>query len=447
MRVSEIAAVITRLLDTPDLANIRVTGEITNFKKHGSGHLYFSLSERQGDKEFVIRCTIWKTAARYLPWSPEDGMIVEAFGTINHYERNGQYTLIISQMWQSGAGEKALLIEKWKRELGQKGYFSPERKRPLPEYPERIGVVTSETGAVIHDIANVLSCRFPVELILSPTTVQGPSAHDEIAAAIQRISSMVDLVIVGRGGGSYEDLFVFNHPRVVEAIATCPVPVIAAIGHEVDVTLSDLAADHRASTPSHAAELSVKDRKSEIESLTHIKNRIFRRLLSRIEQADEELNDIRDRLSTIRMERAISDRRQYLVDVADRIAEITTLILERHRLTVREYSSQLKARNPVEIIRREIPQRRVMLNEYQERLVQAAVMSLNRNQMEVQSLSHILQARSPYVACRAGYCMVLHEGKVVSSSESLFPGEEVELRFSDGVATAEISEVKLHEKI
>ncbi|PKL59109.1 MAG: exodeoxyribonuclease VII large subunit, partial [Methanomicrobiales archaeon HGW-Methanomicrobiales-4] len=186
MRVSEVAAMITQLLDTPELSNIKVSGEITNFKRHGSGHLYFSLSERVGEKEFTIRCSVWKTAARYLPWAPEDGMIVEAFGSINHYERNGQYTLVISQMWQSGAGEKALLIERWKRELTAKGYFSPERKRPLPEYPVRIGVVTSETGAVIHDIQNVISCRFPTEIILSPTAVQGPTAHDEIAAAIRR---------------------------------------------------------------------------------------------------------------------------------------------------------------------------------------------------------------------------------------------------------------------
>lgn len=447
MRVSEVTAVITRLLDTPEVTNIRVTGEITNYKKHGSGHLYFSLSERQGEKEFVIRCTIWKTAARYLPWTPEDGMIVEAFGSINHYERNGQYTFIISQMWQSGAGEKALLIENWKRELGLKGYFSSERKRPLPEYPERIGVVTSETGAVIHDITNVLSCRFPVEIILSPTAVQGPTAHEDIAAAIRRVSGMVDLIIVGRGGGSYEDLFVFNHPRVVEAIATCPVPVIAAIGHEVDITLADLAADYRASTPSHAAELSVKDRKSETELLFQIKTRIFRRVLSKVEQTDEEVNDIRERLSLVRLERVISQKRQYLVDISDRLTNNSLTQLEKNLLRIREYSARLMAKNPREILRREIPQRRTMLEEYHERLVYATNMKLARCHSEIQTFSQILQARNPYVACKEGYCVVLREGKVISLAESLSPDERVKLVFSDGSVNAKISEVNSHEKI
>ncbi|MFH0966186.1 MAG: exodeoxyribonuclease VII large subunit [Methanobacteriota archaeon] len=447
LRVSEVAAVITQLLDTPELSNIKVSGEITNFKRHGSGHLYFSLSERIGEKEFTIRCSVWKTAARYLPWVPEDGMIVEAFGSINHYERNGQYTLVISQMWQSGAGEKALLIERWKRELTAKGYFSTERKRPLPEYPVRIGVVTSETGAVIHDIQNVISCRFPTEIILSPTAVQGPTAHDEIAAAIRRVAGMVDLVIVGRGGGSFEDLFVFNHPVVVEAIATCPVPVIAAIGHEVDVTLADLAADHRASTPSQAAELSVKDRKTEIELLNHIRNRIFRRLLSRIEQAEEELNDLRERLSQFRMDRSLSQRRQYLVDISDRMSNLADLAQGKHHLRLREYRARLEARNPTSMLRREIPERRVRLSDLSEHLIHAVFIRLGAHQKELASLTAVLNARNPYTACRNGYCMVLRSGQIVSTSGILSPGEQVELIFTDGKAKAEIREVERYEKV
>lgn len=447
MRVSEVTAVITQLLDTPALTNIRVSGEITNFKRHGSGHLYFSLSERQGEKEYVIRCTIWKTAARYLPWTPEDGMIVEAFGTINHYERSGQYTLIITQMWQSGAGEKALLIERWKKELGSKGFFSLERKRPLPEYPQRIGVVTSETGAIIHDIQNVISCRFPVEIILSPTAVQGPTAHEDIAAAIRRVSGMVDVVIVGRGGGSYEDLFAFNNPVVVGAIATCPVPVIAAIGHEVDITLADLAADQRASTPSHAAELAVKDKKTEKESLKHIHNRIFRRLLTRVEQAEEELNDLRDRFSPFRMERTLAERRQYLVDLSDRMADLTNLSLERDHIRIREFGARLEARNPVGILRREIPERRVRLGDIRERIEQAAFTRLSHHRMELLALSQVLEARSPYVTSRDGYCIVMRDGLIVSSAGALSTGETVELRFGDGTAMAEIHKVIPYEKI
>ncbi len=447
MRVSEVTAVITSLLDTPVLTNIRVIGEITNFKKHGSGHLYFSLSERQGTKEFVIRCTIWKTAAKYIPWTPEDGMIVEAFGTIHHYEGGGQYNLNVTQMWQSGSGEKALLIERWKKELGLKGYFSPEQKRTLPEYPTKIGVVTSETGAVIHDIQNVLSCRFPVEIILSPTAVQGPTAHEEIAAAIRRVAPMVDLVIVGRGGGSFEDLFAFNNPAVVEAIATCPVPVIAAIGHEVDVTLADLAADVRASTPSHAAELAVKDRKAELELISQIKSRIFRRLLTRMEQADEELNDLRDRFSPVKMERRLVERRQYLVDITDRMSSRCELSLGRMKVQVRELSARLEARNPTGILMREIPERRIRVADLNEQLCHGAGNFLARYRAELESLSKILQAHSPYAAARDGYCIVLSDGRAVTSAGLLSEGEMVELRFKDGAASAVIEQVKQNEEV
>lgn len=447
MRVSEVAAVITKLLDAPELNNIRVTGEITNFKRHGSGHLYFSLSEQVGDKEFTIRCSVWKTAARYLPIIPEDGMIVEAFGSINHYERNGQYTLIVSQMWQSGAGEKALLIERWKKELAMKGFFAIERKRPLPQYPQRIGVVTSETGAVIHDIVNVISCRFPTEIVISPTAVQGPNAHEDIAKAIKRVSSLVDLVIVARGGGSSEDLFSFNNPVVVEAIATCPVPVIAAIGHEVDITLADMAADHRASTPSHAAEMSVKDRKTEIESLNHIRIRLFRRMLTRIEQADEEMNDLRDRLSPSRLERALSDRRQYLVDISDRMNNYAHISWGRHRLQLSEYFARLRARNPKVVFIREIPERRSRLSDLSAQLTKTVLTRYEANRQELASLASILKARNPYEPCRSGYSLVLRDGVIITTAGLLSPGDNIELVFPDGKAKADIIEVKSHEKV
>jgi len=447
MRVSEVTGVITQLLDTPKLINIRVSGEITNFKRHGSGHLYFSLSERQGEKEFTIRCSIWKNAARYLPWTPEDGMEVEAFGSINHYERGGQYSFIISQMWQSGAGEKAALIEQWKRELTARGFFAPERKRPLPEYPQRIGVVTSETGAVIHDIQNVISNRFPTEIILSPTAVQGAGAHEEIAAAIRRVAKMVDIIIVGRGGGSYEDLFVFNHPVVVEAIATSPVPVVAAIGHEVDITLADMAADHRASTPSHAAEMCVRDRRAEIESLNHFRTRIFRRLLSRIEQADEELNDLRERIALVRIERTLSQRRQYLVELSDRMSFFAELSLKKQRIRIKEYAARIQAQNPAGILMREIPERRIRLSELSERMDQVTCSRLACHRLELHSLASVLEARNPHTACKKGYCLVMHEGEIVSSVDMLNTGDRVKLTFSDGIAEAEIHEVKQHEEV
>ncbi|HWQ67022.1 MAG TPA: exodeoxyribonuclease VII large subunit [Methanospirillum sp.] len=447
LSVSQVAQTITRLLEGEELKGLRVTGEITNYKRHSSGHLYFSLSETCGEKEYTIRCSIWKNQARYLPFTPSDGMFVEAFGSVNHYERNGQYTLIISQMWQSGAGEKALLIEQWKRELAAKGYFSPDRKRALPPYPVRIGVVTSSTGAVIHDIRNVLSCRFPVEIVLSPTTVQGPGAHEEIAAAIRTVAGEVDVLIVGRGGGSYEDLFVFNHPVVVEAIATCPVPVVSAIGHEVDITLADLAADRSASTPSHAAELCVPDRKTEIETLNHLRTRIYRRTLSCTEQAQEDLNDIRERLSVERIERVLSERRQYLVDLSDRMTGRSSLTVDRGRVLLQGLSARIEAKNPAGMLRRDIPERWGNLRDLEGRLKRSALARFDHNRMALSSLAALIEAHSPYAACRGGYCMVLKDGLVVSTTTLLTSGDEVQLRFGDGEARATIQEVRQDEKV
>ena len=176
-------------------------------------------------------------------------------GSVRVYPPHGAYQIQVKEMTRGGAGEKYLLVERWKKELAAEGWFAIERKRPLPSFPTRVGVVTSETGAVIHDIRTVIARRYPVEIVISPTAVQGEDAHREIARAIERVAGRVDVVIVARGGGSFEDLFPFNHPDVVRAIAACPVPVVSAVGHEVDVTLADLAADMRAPTPSAAAEL------------------------------------------------------------------------------------------------------------------------------------------------------------------------------------------------
>ena len=318
---------------------------------------------------------------------------------------------------------------------------------PVPEYPSRIGVVTSETGAVIHDIRNVISHRFPAEIILSPTAVQGPGAEMEIAAAIRLVSPHVDVIIVGRGGGSFEDLFVFNHPAVVEAIATCPVPIIAAIGHEVDITLADMAADHRASTPSHAAEICVKDRKSEIESLNHFQNRILRRLFSSLERSEEDLNDLRERLSIPRLERLLSERKQYLVDLTDRMDEWSRYAIGNHRIALREYAASLQARNPFLVLIREIPERRNRLSELEHQLKKAAIHRINTSRAELAMISSVLEAHNPYIPGREGYCLLLHEGTIISSAAMLSKRNIVEIRLRDGIAEAEIQQVKMNEKV
>lgn len=445
LRVSEVSAIITGLLMDGRLEKIWVTGEITNFKRHSSGHLYFSLSEKNGSKEAVISCSIWKTHARYLAFSPEDGMEVQAYGSVSHYEPGGRYSFQITQMRPSGSGEKALLIERWRREMAEKGWFSPERKRTLPKFPERIGVVTSPTGAVIHDIQNVISGRFPAEIVLSPASVQGANAHEEIAAAIRRIQGLVDVLIVGRGGGSYEDLFPFNHPLVVEAIVNCPVPVVAAIGHEVDITLADLAADFSASTPSHAAEQCVPDRKGELEILGQLNKRMFRILLKRLETAEEEINDLRDRLSPGRLAREVTKRREYLADITERMVQAGTGSTHRAELLLLELKGRLRGRDPKAILSREIPERRSFLAETRERLHGSVSARLERRVLELKSLSAIISAQGPESVFRKGFCLVQRDGCIISSAGDIHPGDAVRIRFADGTADAEIRRVQ-HDK-
>ena len=221
-----------------------VKGEVSGFKRHGSGHLYFSLK----DEGAVLGCVMWKGRAARLPVEPQDGLAVEAFGAVTVYEPQGRYQLVVDELRPAGLGARLLALEQLKQRLAAEGLFEEARKRPLPRYPARVGLVTSPSGAAVRDLVKVLRARWPgIGIVLAPVRVQGEGAAREIAEAIARFDrhAGVDLLIVGRGGGSLEDLWAFNEEPVVRAIAACRLPVVSAVGHEVDVTLADLAADVR----------------------------------------------------------------------------------------------------------------------------------------------------------------------------------------------------------
>jgi exodeoxyribonuclease VII large subunit len=304
-------------------------------------------------------------------------------GTIRAYAPHGSYQLQVKEMRKAGLGEKFLLVEQWKKQLAAEGCFSLERKRCLPTFPARIGVVTSETGAVIHDIRTVVGRRYPLEIIISPTAVQGEQAHREIAGAITRLAGMVDVVIVARGGGSFEDLFPFNHPDVVRAIVACPVPVVSAIGHEVDVTLSDLAADLRAATPSAAAELVVPDRIVLTTRLQELKSLLNASLQARVAWARDEVADMRDRLRPQRFSRKLEERKQNMADLSDRLERAFSNRLSHEHLLLAEMKTALDSRNPIAVLAR-------------------------------------------------GYCVAEKQGEVVRSSDAITKGDRMKIRFYDG---------------
>lgn len=391
--VSELSAIIGELLDDTRLQDIRVRGEVTNYKHHSRGHRYFSLSEKGGGSTAaVIKCVMWRSDADRLTFTPEEGMEVVVSGSVTLYPPHGAYQLQVKKMEKAGLGEKYLLVEQWKKELAALGLFASERKRDLPAFPVKVGVVTSETGAVIHDITNVVERRYPVEIVLSPTAVQGEEAHREIAAAIRRLAGLVDVVIVARGGGSFEDLFPFNHPDVVRAIAACPVPVVSAIGHEVDVTLADLAADMRAPTPSAAAELVVPDRNVLALRVQELRVRMDAVLLGRVAWAHEEIGGLRDRLRPQRFLRRLDERKSAMVDLADRLERGLSTRLERERLHLAEMRAALVGRSPRAVLAR-------------------------------------------------GYCVAEKDGRIVRGTGKIKKGDLLKLRFYDGSSEVTVERV------
>lgn len=352
-RVSMIASIISSILDDDRLQDIWIRGEVTNFKTHASGHRYFSLSERkEHGTAAVLQCVMWRSDAQKLGFEVRDGIDVIAFGSVGHYAPQGRYQFYVRDLRHAGEGEKHLLVEQWKAMLTAEGVFAADRKRPLPRFPARVGVVTSETGAVLQDIRNVIARRFPLELVISPTAVQGDEAHREIVRALQRIDGSVDVIIIGRGGGSFEDLFPFNHPDVVRAISRCVTPVVSAVGHETDFTLADFAADVRAPTPSAAAELVVQDRSALRETLFEFRKKLGSSLAGKLDRAAREISDLRSRVAPARMERRLAERRQDCAGITERLVRAFVARTGRERLILAELQARITGRNPLALLQR-----------------------------------------------------------------------------------------------
>lgn len=257
-RVWTVGALIDEINDllVSGFSGITVEGEVTSANRSARGHLYFSLKEGEAQME----CVAWASAAKRLPFDLEDGLAVLATGNLTVYRARGRFQMVVTRIEPQGLGALQLAFEQMKRRLEAEGLFALERKRPLPSVPQRVGIVTSASGAALRDMLKVLRRHPNIEVVVAPATVQGRDAASEVAAALDRLgaSNLVDVVIVGRGGGSLEDLWAFNEEQVARAIAACPVPVLSGIGHEVDFTIADFTADVRAATPTQAAEILVK---------------------------------------------------------------------------------------------------------------------------------------------------------------------------------------------
>ncbi len=394
LSVSQLNRYIKMNFDADEnLANIFISGEISNFTNHyRTGHLYFTLK----DDSAAVRAVMFNSSAKRLKFMPEDGMKVIARGRVSVYEASGQYQLYVDDMQPDGVGALNLAYEQLKEKLQKEGLFSELHKKPLPPYPEKVGVITSPTGAAVRDIINVLGRRFPyAEIVFCPVLVQGDGAHLQLTDAVNLFNSerAADVIIIGRGGGSIEDLWEFNDEGLARAVYNSEIPVISAVGHETDFTICDFVADMRAPTPSAAAELAVPDANELQYALSALKNRMFLNVSSGIADRRSRLEYLTSKGTLKSPDEMLSNRSQRL-DTA--------------------FSK--------------------MLSSYENRI--------GGKKVEFISAATALSKLDPMSVLMRGFAFVSDKnGKNVYSSQSLAKGDKINVRFHDGSAVCEVKEI------
>ncbi len=397
--VGQLNEYIKMLLEgNPNLKDVWVQGEISGAKLYSSGHLYFSLK----DSDSVISAVMFKNSMMRMEFDPENGMKVVAHGRVSAYPPRGQYQFIVDRMIPDGAGALAVAFEQLKARLGAEGLFDPARKRPLPAHPKRIGVVTSPSGAAVHDIIRVAKKRCPsTEILIFPSLVQGAEAPAYLRGGIQYFNAVkddpeqgVDLIIIGRGGGSAEDLWGFNDERLARTVAASEIPVVSAVGHEVDFTICDFVADLRAATPSAAAELSLPDK---------------------------------------------GDLTRQVQSLTTRLNAAQTTRLKRYRTQLDRLSASRVLTSPEGVYRL----RRETVTALEKRLNLSVSRHLGRKRQSMERVTASLGALNPLAVLGRGYALVQTEArKVIPAAAELQVGDRVNLRFADGIAKVAVEEIE-----
>ena len=391
--VTQLTQYIKLLLDRDEiLSQVCVRGELSNYKAHSSGHQYFTLK----DEGAVISCVMFRSDAMKMRFRPESGMKVILYGRVSLFPKSGQYQIYVTAMQPDGVGALAVAFEQLKRRLYEEGLFDPAHKQPLPNYPHRVALITSPTGAAVRDMTRILGRRWPMaEVLVCPVRVQGEGAAEEIAQMLDYVDKhqLADVIITGRGGGSLEDLWAFNEEIVARAIYRCTIPVISAVGHEPDVTISDYVADVRAATPSNAAEIAVQDEAAIRSAL--------RQLQLRLEQAEgRKLTQLRQRLDALAQKPVMKRPEAYL------------------------------------------QQQELQMEMLRQRLEHAGTGMVQKNALRFQRTAAKLDALSPLKVLGRGYAMVTREDAVVRSVTQLQPGDPVAVALSDGTVQCTVDAVQ-----
>lgn len=432
--VSEITSRIRRLLES-EVGQVWVEGEISNLRIPVSGHCYFSLK----DERSQIRAVLWRSQHRALRFELKDGLHVVLRGSLSAYEPRSEYQIIADWVEPKGLGALQLAFEQLKERLEKEGLFDPKNKKPIPILPRRVGVVTSPTGAAIRDILNVLHRRFAnVAVTVVPVRVQGEGAAEEIALAIRDLNrwGRVDVIIAGRGGGSLEDLWPFNEEVVARAIFDSKIPIVSAVGHEVDFTIADFVADLRAPTPSAAAELVVQNKVELMNQIEGYRIRLRQTIQSQIERKRSEfLHWARAIWSP---ERLILDYVRRVDDLRQRLELIVPQNLHQKRERVVALEQMLHHLSPL----RRMAEVKRSLQEGSRRLIRAVQQRIDHSRERVKGIAVALQALSPLAVLERGYSIVwgAASGKIVKSAKEVDRGEEIQIRLRRGELHARVDQ-------
>jgi exodeoxyribonuclease VII large subunit len=426
LTVSELTQEIKDLLETA-FSDIWVEGEISNLHIPPSGHAYFTLK----DDLSQIRAVLFRSQARHLRFVPEDGLHVICRGRVGLYEKRGEYQLILEVMEPEGIGALQLAFLQLKERLEKEGLFAIDRKKPLPMLPRKIGIVTSPTGAVIRDMLHIIDRRFEnAHILLYPVRVQGEGASLEIAQAIEYLNQQgdVDVIIVGRGGGSLEDLWAFNEEVVARAIFRSRIPIISAVGHETDYTISDFVADLRAPTPSAAAELVVKDKREIKNTLHSLMIRLENETLQTLQEVQTHLSHLRRILGDPK--KRIEDYFLRVDELVNRIVLLTSWTLKRNREECLHVRSNLSLRNPLQ----RIQNLRLLISQSQKDLLQSMKHGLEIRRRKLGGILGKLDSLSPLAILRRGYSIArkIPSLQIVRSAAQVREGEKVEVKLHEG---------------
>ncbi len=421
--VGQINTLIKVVLEANLPSRLVVKGEIRDFKRHSSGHCYFSLKDETG----ILPCVMWASKFKSVKFDPDDGMSVLSTGYIDVYEASGKYQFYVEKLEPAGMGALQLAFEQMVKKLQAEGLFDDEHKKPIPKYPERIGIVTSETGAAVHDIVDSIYSRWPcVKLFLYPVPVQGEGAAAKIASTLRQINRRnktlkLDILIVGRGGGSLEDLWAFNEEVLARAIFDSKIPIISAVGHEVDTTIADLVADKRASTPTKAGVVAVPDMYEILEQLNNIEMRIAGHTQGVLQLANQHLKTIlassmfRNPISIVRMSE------QRLDEISSDMAESMIYLLNSAKRLLSESYEKVVKIEP----HRLLGEKKLELSSLQNRTNTGINAIINKMQMRLTAASNRLEGLNPKSVLQRGYSITknLKTGNLIRTSEDIQVGD------------------------